>query len=99
MISQYFTHWIVPVFLFRQQRQNGIGTERRGNSDSKNGWQVPESASVQPVFLSQEQAIDYASCRARALALAKSAFWIQLERSRGMIPLRRQSTEIIMDVY
>src|SRR5262245_9938547 len=36
MISQYFTHWIVPVFLFRQKRQNGIGTEWRGHSDGKN---------------------------------------------------------------
>jgi hypothetical protein len=30
----------------------------------RNGGQVYESAGVQPVFLSQEQAIDYATCRA-----------------------------------
>jgi hypothetical protein len=30
----------------------------------RNGWQVYESAGVQPVFLSQQQAIDYATCRA-----------------------------------
>jgi len=30
----------------------------------RNGWQVYESAGVQPVFLSQEQAIDYATGRA-----------------------------------
>jgi hypothetical protein len=30
----------------------------------RNGWQVSEAAGVQPVFLSQEQAIDYATCRA-----------------------------------
>ncbi len=30
----------------------------------RNGWQVYESPSVQPVFLTQEQAIDYATCRA-----------------------------------
>jgi hypothetical protein len=30
----------------------------------RNGWQVYESAGVQPVFLSQRQAIDYATCRA-----------------------------------
>ena len=29
----------------------------------RNGWQVFESAGVQPVFLSQEQAIDYAKAR------------------------------------
>ena len=29
----------------------------------RNGWQVYESAGVQPVFLSQEQAIDYAKAR------------------------------------
>jgi len=29
-----------------------------------NGWQVYECPGVQPVFLSQEQAIDYAICRA-----------------------------------
>ena len=28
------------------------------------GWQVYEAPGVQPVFLSQEQAIDYATCRA-----------------------------------
>ena len=31
----------------------------------RNGWQVYESPGVQPVFLSREQAIDYATCRAR----------------------------------
>jgi hypothetical protein len=30
----------------------------------RNGWQVYEAPGVQPVFLSQEQAIDYATCRA-----------------------------------
>jgi hypothetical protein len=30
----------------------------------RNGWQVYEAPSVQPVFLTQEQAIDYATCRA-----------------------------------
>jgi hypothetical protein len=30
----------------------------------RNGWQVYESAGVQPVFLDQEQAIDYAPGRA-----------------------------------
>jgi hypothetical protein len=30
----------------------------------RNGWQVYECPGVQPVFLSQEQAIDYATCRA-----------------------------------
>ena len=30
----------------------------------RNGWQVSECVGVQPVFLSQEQAIDYAICRA-----------------------------------
>ena len=30
----------------------------------RNGWQVYETPGVQPVFLSQEQAIDYATCRA-----------------------------------
>ena len=30
----------------------------------RNGWQVYESAGVQPVFLSQQQAIDYATGRA-----------------------------------
>jgi hypothetical protein len=30
----------------------------------RNGWQVYESAGVQPVFLGQEQAIDYAIARA-----------------------------------
>jgi hypothetical protein len=30
-----------------------------------NGWEVYEVSSVQPVFLTQEQAIDYATCRAR----------------------------------
>jgi hypothetical protein len=29
----------------------------------RNGWEVYECVGVQPVFLSQEQAIDYASCR------------------------------------
>jgi hypothetical protein len=28
------------------------------------GWQVYKAPGVQPVFLSQEQAIDYATCRA-----------------------------------
>jgi hypothetical protein len=28
------------------------------------GWQVYEAPGVQPVFLSKEQAIDYATCRA-----------------------------------
>ena len=31
----------------------------------RNGWQVYENACVQPVFLNQEQAIDYALTRAR----------------------------------
>jgi len=30
----------------------------------RNDWQVYEAPGVQPVFLSQEQAIDYATCRA-----------------------------------
>ena len=30
----------------------------------RNGWQVYECPGVQPVFLSQKQAIDYATCRA-----------------------------------
>jgi hypothetical protein len=30
----------------------------------RNGWQVFESDGVQPMFLSQEQAITYATCRA-----------------------------------
>jgi hypothetical protein len=30
----------------------------------RNGWEVFESAGVQPVFLTKEQAIDYAICRA-----------------------------------
>jgi hypothetical protein len=30
----------------------------------RNGWQVYEASGVQPVFLTQEQAIDYATCRA-----------------------------------
>jgi hypothetical protein len=30
----------------------------------RNGWQVYEAPGVQPVFLNQEQAIDYATCRA-----------------------------------
>jgi hypothetical protein len=30
----------------------------------RNGWQVYEAAGVQPVFLKQEQAIDYATRRA-----------------------------------
>jgi hypothetical protein len=30
----------------------------------RNGWQVYESVGVQPVFLDQEQAIDYPTCRA-----------------------------------
>jgi hypothetical protein len=30
----------------------------------RNGWQVYEAPGVQPVFLSQAQAIDYATCRA-----------------------------------
>jgi hypothetical protein len=30
----------------------------------RNGWQVYECVGVQPVFLAQEQAIDYATCRA-----------------------------------
>jgi hypothetical protein len=30
----------------------------------RNGWQVYEAPGVQPVFLSQEQAIDYAQSRA-----------------------------------
>ena len=30
----------------------------------RNGWEVYESAGVQPVFLNQEQAIDYALTRA-----------------------------------
>jgi hypothetical protein len=30
----------------------------------RNGWQVYESPGVQPVFLNQEQAIDYATGRA-----------------------------------
>ena len=31
----------------------------------RNGWQVYESVGKQPVFLGQEQAIDYAKGRAR----------------------------------
>jgi hypothetical protein len=31
----------------------------------RNGWQVYEAPGVQPVFLNQEQAIDYATWRAR----------------------------------
>jgi hypothetical protein len=30
----------------------------------RNGWQVYEAPGVEPVFLSQGQAIDYATCRA-----------------------------------
>jgi hypothetical protein len=30
----------------------------------RNGWQVYECAGVEPVFLSKEQAVDYATCRA-----------------------------------
>ena len=30
----------------------------------RNGWQVYEAMGVQPVFLSKEQAIEYATCRA-----------------------------------
>jgi hypothetical protein len=30
----------------------------------RNGWQVYEAPGVQPVFLSKDQAIDYAICRA-----------------------------------
>jgi hypothetical protein len=30
----------------------------------RNGWQVYEAPGVQPVFLDQEQASDYATCRA-----------------------------------
>ena len=30
----------------------------------RNGWQVYEAPGVQPVFLSKEQAFDYATCRA-----------------------------------
>jgi len=30
----------------------------------RNGWQVYEAPGVEPVFLSQKQAIDYATCRA-----------------------------------
>ena len=30
----------------------------------RNGWQIYQAPGVQPVFLSREQAIDYATCRA-----------------------------------
>jgi len=30
----------------------------------RNGWQVHEAPGVQPAFLSKEQTIDYATCRA-----------------------------------
>jgi hypothetical protein len=48
----------------------------------RNGWQVYESPGVQPMFLAQEQAFDYALA-ARAFALARFALWIQLARSRA----------------
>jgi len=38
----------------------------------RNGWQVFESAGVEPVFLGQEQAIDYAKGVVRASLLARS---------------------------
>ena len=51
----------------------------------RNGWQVYEAPGVQPVFLSQEHAIDYAKARV-CFALARFAFSIQLVRSH--VPFR-----------
>jgi hypothetical protein len=46
------------------QKRNGFPVTIIEIKPFRNGWQVYESAGVQPVFLSQQQAIDYAICRA-----------------------------------
>jgi hypothetical protein len=46
------------------QKRNGFPVAIIEIKPFRNGWKVYESAGVQPVFLSQQQAIDYAICRA-----------------------------------
>jgi hypothetical protein len=46
------------------QKRNGFPVTIIEIKRFRNGWQVYESAGVQPVFLSQQQAIDYATYRA-----------------------------------
>lgn len=71
---------VMLVIRYRVPRQRssshkeeswGLGRKRKGFDVTiieirpfRNGWQVYEAPGVQPVFLSQEQAIDYATCRA-----------------------------------
>jgi hypothetical protein len=55
----------------------------------RNGWKCFEAPGVEPVFLDQEQAIDYARNRA-CFALVKFAFWIQPEISNAASRSRKQ---------
>jgi hypothetical protein len=48
----------------------------------RNGWEVYEAPGVQPVFLTQEQAIDYAQA-VRVFAPARFGSSIQLATSSG----------------
>ena len=52
----------------------------------RNGWQVSESAGVEPVFLSQEQAIDYAKARV-CFRSGKIRILDSVVRSRVIIPV------------
>ena len=45
----------------------------------RNGWEVYENQGAQPVFLSQEQPIDYATRRACFRSGEKLAAFVQLE--------------------
>jgi hypothetical protein len=64
------------------QKRNGFPVTIIEIKPFRNGWQVYESAGVQPVFLDQQDAINYATV-ARAFALARFAFWIQAEQSNA----------------
>jgi hypothetical protein len=46
------------------QKRNGFPVTIIEIRPYRNGWQVYEAPGVQPVFLTQEQAIDYAQSRA-----------------------------------
>jgi hypothetical protein len=52
------------IYTHLEQKQNSVVMTIIEIRPFRNGWQVFEAPGVQPVFLSQEQAIDYASGRA-----------------------------------
>lgn len=55
------------VYAPYQQNAKHLDVTIIGIRPFRNGWQVNESAGVQPLFLDQEQAIDYAGGHERGV--------------------------------